>query len=50
MTGDAVAGNNEYIRVSMITVDEHRTVQSEFEHDSLEIRIAHFRSVRHSLC
>ena len=38
MTGDAVSGNNEYIRVSMITVDEHRTVQSEFEHDSLEIR------------
>ena len=38
MTGDAVAGNNEYIRVSMISVDEHRTVQSDFEHDSLEIR------------
>ena len=38
MTGDAVAGNNEYSRVSMITVDEHRTVQSALEHDSLEIR------------
>ena len=38
MTGDAVAGDNEYIRVSMISVDEHRTVQSDFEHDSLGIR------------
>ena len=50
MTGDAVAGNNDYIRVSMISVDEYRTFQSDFEHDSLEIRIAHFRSVGHSLC
>ena len=24
MTGDAVAGDNEYIMVSMISVDEHR--------------------------
>ena len=38
MTGDAVAGDIEYIRVSMISVDEHRTVQSDFEHDSLGIR------------
>ena len=38
MTGDTVAEENEYIRVSMISVDEHRTVQSDFEHDSLGIR------------
>ena len=38
MTGDAVVGDNEYIRVSMISVNEHRTVQSDFEHDSLGIR------------
>ena len=38
MTGDAVAEENEYIRVSMISVDEHRTVQSDFKHDSLGIR------------
>ena len=38
MTGDAVAEENEYIRVSMISVDEHRTVQSDFKHDSLVIR------------
>ena len=38
MTGDTVAEENEYIRVSMISVDEHRTVQSDFKHDSLGIR------------
>ena len=37
-TGDTVAEENEYIRVSMISVDEHRTVQSDFKHDSLGIR------------
>ena len=38
MTGNTVAEENEYIRVSMISVDEHRTVQSDFKHDSLGIR------------
>ena len=38
MAGDTVAEEDEYIRVSMISVDEHRTVQSDFEHDSLGIR------------
>ena len=38
MTGDTGAEENEYIRVSMISVDEHRTVQSDFKHDSLGIR------------
>ena len=38
MTGDTVAEEHEYIRVSMISVDEHRTVQSDFKHDSLGIR------------
>ena len=37
MTGDAVAEENGYIRVSMISVEEHRTVQSDFKHDSLGI-------------
>ena len=38
VAGDTVAEEDEYIRVSMISVDEHRTVQSDFEHDSLGIR------------
>ena len=38
VTGDTVAEENEYIRVSMISVDEHRTVQSDFKHDSSGIR------------
>ena len=38
VTGDTVAEENECIRVSMISVDDHRTVQSDVKHDSLEIR------------
>ena len=38
VTGDTVAEEDEYIRVSMISVDEHRTVQSDLILHSLEIR------------
>ena len=38
VTGDTVAEEDENIRVSMISVDEHRTVQSDLILHSLEIR------------
>ena len=38
VAGDTVAEEDEYIRVSMISVDEHRTVQSDLILHSLEIR------------
>ena len=38
VAGDTVAEEDEYIRVSMISVDEHRTVQSDPIIHSLEIR------------
>ena len=38
VAGDTVAEEDEYIRVSMISVDEHRTVQSDPILHSLEIR------------
>ena len=38
VAGDTVAHEGEYIRVSMISVDEHRTVTSVYRPDSLGIR------------
>ena len=38
VAGDTVAEENDYIRVSMISVDEHRTVQSDLIPHSVEIR------------
>ena len=38
VTGDTVAEENDCIRVSTISVDDHGTVQSDVKHDSLEIR------------
>ena len=45
VTGDTVAEEDENIRVSMISVDEHRTVQSDLILHSLEIRDVHVRSM-----